>query len=37
LAESLRKQGKAADAAATQKKFEEAWKYADVKLRVEDL
>ena len=37
LAESLRKEGKTAEAATTQKKFEDAWKYADVKLRVEDL
>ncbi len=37
LAESLRKQGKTADASATDVKFAAAWKYADVKLRLEDL
>lgn len=37
LAESLRKQNKSADAAATQGKFQTAWKYADVKLKLEDL
>jgi hypothetical protein len=36
LAESLRRQGKAADASATGAKFAAAWKYADVKLRLED-
>jgi tetratricopeptide (TPR) repeat protein len=37
LAECLRKEGKTADAADTQKKFEAAWKYADVKLHLADL
>jgi len=37
LAEALRKQGKTADATATDAKFAAAWKYADVKLRIEDL
>ncbi|HVW07327.1 MAG TPA: hypothetical protein VHC90_02025, partial [Bryobacteraceae bacterium] len=37
LAESLRRQGKTADAAAADVKFAAAWKYADVRLRLEDL
>jgi tetratricopeptide (TPR) repeat protein len=37
LAAALRRQGKTAEAAATDAKFAAAWKYADVKLRLEDL
>jgi hypothetical protein len=37
LAAALHKQGKNAEAAATDAQFASAWKYADVKLRLEDL
>ncbi|HXE65174.1 MAG TPA: hypothetical protein VN519_16640 [Bryobacteraceae bacterium] len=37
LAEALRKQGRSADAAEMDAQFAAAWKYADVKLRIEDL
>jgi len=37
LAAALRKEGSTADASATDAKFAAAWKYADVKLRLEDL
>jgi tetratricopeptide (TPR) repeat protein len=37
LAAALRKQGKNAEATATDAQFASAWKYADVKLRLEDL
>ncbi len=37
LAESLRAQGKAAEEAAARKEFEEGWKHADTRLRMEDL
>jgi tetratricopeptide (TPR) repeat protein len=35
LAECLRRQGKPAD--ATRKQFEDAWKYADIRLKIEEL
>ncbi|HVV43841.1 MAG TPA: hypothetical protein VHC72_01510, partial [Bryobacteraceae bacterium] len=37
LAAALRRQGKSGEATATDAKFAAAWKYADVKLRLEDL
>jgi len=37
LAESLRKQGRDQEAQKVQREFEEAWKLADTKLRIEDL
>lgn len=37
LAESLKKQGKTREARAAQTEFEQAWKNADVKLKIEDL
>jgi tetratricopeptide (TPR) repeat protein len=37
LMESLKAQGKTADAAWVQQQFEDAWKNADTKLRIEDL
>lgn len=37
LAESLQRQGKTAEAARVRKEFDEAWKYADLTLRIEDL
>lgn len=37
LPESLKAQGKTYSAQSVQKEFEEAWKQADTKLRVEDL
>jgi tetratricopeptide (TPR) repeat protein len=37
LAESLKKQGKAREAREAQAEFEQAWKNADVKLKIEDL
>ena len=37
LAESLRRQGKTTEAAQVRKEFDEAWKYADLRLRIEDL
>lgn len=37
LMESLKAQGKRAEAQVVQRQFKEAWEYADVRLRVEDL
>jgi tetratricopeptide (TPR) repeat protein len=37
LAECLHAQGKAGDEAAVRKEFEEGWKHADIRLRMEDL
>jgi tetratricopeptide (TPR) repeat protein len=37
LAECLRAQGKTPEEAAVRKEFEEGWKHADIRLRMEDL
>ena len=37
LAECLRAQGKSAQEATVRKEFEDGWKHADIRLRVEDL
>ena len=37
LAECLRAQGKAGEEAAVRKEFEDGWKHADIRLRIEDL
>jgi tetratricopeptide (TPR) repeat protein len=37
LAECLRAQGRSAEEAAVRKEFEDEWKHADIRLRVEDL
>ena len=37
LAECLHAQGKTAEEAAVRKEFEDGWKHADIRLRMEDL